>query len=76
MDKERTGVHVHLDDPVLNGSLDLFLGGTGTAVENEEPIAAGLEARLMRGSYTHKGLGDVPPNFSLTCFWCLPKSSG
>ena len=55
MDKQRTGVHVHLDYSVLNGSLDLFLGGTGTTVENEEPGAAGLKAPSMGGSYTHKG---------------------
>jgi hypothetical protein len=30
------GVDVHLDDTVGNGRLDLFLGGTGSTVEDEE----------------------------------------
>jgi hypothetical protein len=35
--KERTSIHIHLDNTILDGGLDLFLRGTGTAVENEEP---------------------------------------
>lgn len=37
--KGRTGVHIHFDDSILDCGLDLFLRGTRTAVENEEPGA-------------------------------------
>lgn len=76
MAEERTGVHVHLDNAVLNSGLNLLLRGTGTTMENEEPVTTRLKKPLIGRSHTHKGLGDAPPNFSLTCFWCLPKSSG
>lgn len=35
--KDRTSVHVHLDNTMLDGGIDLFLGRTGAPVENEEP---------------------------------------
>ena len=68
MGKERTGVHVHLDNAILDGGPDLFLRGTGTTVENEEPGGMYLRNPGCGGSHTHKGLGVAPPNFSLTCF--------
>lgn len=43
----RTSVHVHLDDAILDGGLDLLLRGTGTAVENEEPGVICLRNRRL-----------------------------
>ena len=33
----RTSIHIHLDDTIVNGSLNLFLGRAGAAMENKEP---------------------------------------
>jgi len=70
MGKEHTSVHVHLDHAILDGGINLFLRGTGTTVENEKPGAIYLKKPLIGGGgvRTYKGLGDEPPNFSLTCF--------
>jgi len=45
----RTSVHVHLDDAILYGGLDLLLRGTGTTVENEEPVAICLKNQRLGG---------------------------
>ena len=49
MGKEHTSVHVHLDHAILDGGLNLFLCGTGTTVENEEPGAICLKKTLIGG---------------------------
>ena len=33
---KQTGVHVHLDNTIVNGSLDFLLGGARAAMEDEE----------------------------------------
>ena len=68
MGKGRTGVHIHLDNTILDGSLDLFLRGTRATVENEEPEQRGLQNLVIGGNHTHRGLGDALSSFSLTCF--------
>lgn len=43
------GVNVHLDDAVLDSSLDLVLGGTGTTMEDEEEGLLFLATELPFG---------------------------
>jgi hypothetical protein len=67
----RTSIHVHLDDPIVNGGLNFLFGGARAAVEDEEARRE-IELKVTR---TAPILTEVNQSFRQSFLWHMPGVS-